>query len=507
VVSATTSDFANNLNGSLTLGQQRTGGDVAIAVDPNNANHVVVAYENAPGATDSGQLQLVIAESTDGGASWATKFTTSTSVRSDLPALSILNSGTIGCLYDNYDPSTNQLSQHLLTTSSDFASTTDTLLGTESNATPTAAFSPYLGDFTDLVSIGNTFYGTFAASNLDNGSNATISNVTYLRDHTGTAGTASFGLTNASGGTVAASIDPYFFTASACYRAGTRIATPDGEIAVEELKIGDLVRTMSGALRPLKWVGTRAYSARFAGNNPDLLPIRFKAGALADGLPARNLLVSPKHAMFLDGVLIPAEHLVNGATVVQEQPGEDIHYFHLELETHDVLLAEGAFSESFVDDDSRAMFQNAHEFRKLYPEERSREAVYCAPRVEDGFALDRVRRRLAERAGLPCPAATDFGLLLGVVEHCDVEGVSGWALNTAFPNAPVCLDVIVDGAFVGYAYAEAERPNGDRGFDLCFATSLDPSRPHEVELRRSADGARLKKIVVPAGREASIVAA
>ena len=120
--------------------------------------------------------------------------------------------------------------------------------------------------------------------------------------------------------------------------------------------------------------------------------------------------------MFLDGVLISAKHLVNGATIVQEKPENDIHYFHVELASHDVLLAEGAFSESFVDDDSRTMFQNAHEFKKLYPEARPKEIVYCAPRVEDGYILDRVRRRLAERAGLASPAATDFGALLGEVE-------------------------------------------------------------------------------------------
>uniref|UniRef100_UPI003FD8B138 Hint domain-containing protein n=4 Tax=Rhodoblastus sp. TaxID=1962975 RepID=UPI003FD8B138 len=283
----------------------------------------------------------------------------------------------------------------------------------------------------------------------------------------------------------------YLSTSAACYCRGTLIATEKGEVAVEDLTIGDRVLTKSGALRPIKWIGTRAYSVRFARNNPDLLPIRFKAGSLAENVPARDLFVSPHHAMFLDGVLIPAEHLVNGATIVQEAPGEDIHYFHIELESHDVLIAEGALSESFVDDDSRGMFQNAHEFRALYPGERQNEAVYCAPRVEDGYALDRVRRRLAERAGLVYPAATDFGALLGVVEHCDDEGVSGWALNTAYPNAPVCLDVIVDGAFVGFAYTEAERPNGDRGFDLRFAPALDRSCEHKIELRRSADGARL----------------
>ncbi len=289
----------------------------------------------------------------------------------------------------------------------------------------------------------------------------------------------------------------YSETSPACYCAGTLIATADGEVAVEDLKIGDRLLTASGALRVLKWIGRRAFSARFAGNNPDLLPIRFKAGSLAAAVPARGLLVSPKHAMFLDGVLIPAKDLVNGVTIIQEAPGEDIHYFHLELDSHDVLIAEGAFSESFVDDDSRGLFQNAHEFGALYPGERQNEAVYCAPRVEDGFALDRVRRRLAERAGLGFPAATDFGALLGAVEHCDHEGVSGWALNTAFPNAPVCLDVIVDGASAGYAYAAAAREKGGWRFDLRFPVALDPSRPHIIELRRSADGARLKKFLPP----------
>ncbi|MGO8738997.1 Hint domain-containing protein [Rhodoblastus sp.] len=280
-------------------------------------------------------------------------------------------------------------------------------------------------------------------------------------------------------------------TTPPCYCGGTLISTERGEVAVEDLAIGDCVITANRERRLIKWIGTRAYSPRFAGNNPDLLPIRFKAGSLDENIPVRDLLVSPKHAMFLDGVLIPAEHLVNGATIVKEAATEDIRYFHIELESHDVLIAEGALSESFVDDDSRGMFQNAHQFRELYPEVKWAAAAYCAPRVEDGYALDRVRRRLAQRAGLPCPAATDFGALFGAVETGDHEGVSGWAQNAAFPDAPVCLDVMVDAAFFCYAYADGERRGGGRRFAVRFVSPLDPSRPHEIELRRSADGAVL----------------
>jgi hypothetical protein len=231
-VATMTSVFANTSNAPLTLGQERTGGDIAIAVDPNNAQHVVIAYGNAPGAKGSGQLQLVVAESTNGGANWTTKFTTSASTRSAEPALAILTDGTIGLLYNNYAPSTNKLSQHLLTTTNDFINTTDTLLATESNATPAAQFSPYVGDFFDLTSVGNTFYGIFSASNADNGTDGQFSNVALQRNFTGTPGTSSFHLTNAGGGAVPFSVDPFFFS----YQLGGASA---GSVSINDVSISE----------------------------------------------------------------------------------------------------------------------------------------------------------------------------------------------------------------------------------------------------------------------------
>jgi len=154
-VAPTISPFSHTDNSSLTLGQERTGSDLAIAVAPNNPNRLVVAYEDAPGASGSGQLQLIVAESSDGGATWSTKFTTSSSTRSAEAALAILADGTIGFLYDNYDPVTNTLSQHLVQTADDFATTSDSVLAAESNATPVSVFDPYLGDFFDLEGLGN----------------------------------------------------------------------------------------------------------------------------------------------------------------------------------------------------------------------------------------------------------------------------------------------------------------------------------------------------------------
>jgi hypothetical protein len=129
--------------------------------------------------------------------------------------------------------------------------------------------------------------------------------------------------------------------------------------AVEHLQIGDEVVLVRGGMASIRWIGRRSYAGRFLAANPNVRPIRFRAGSLGDGVPRRDLLVSPKHAMFLDGVLVPANCLVNGVTVVVDHISEQAKYFHVELDTHDVLLAEGAPSESFVDDDSRGMFHNA----------------------------------------------------------------------------------------------------------------------------------------------------
>jgi probable HAF family extracellular repeat protein len=186
--------------------------------------------------------------------------------------------------------------------------------------------------------------------------------------------------------------------AVACYCAGTLIATENGDAPVESLKIGDKLLTRSGASRPIKWIGQRGYRGRFIAGNKDVLPICIKAGALADNVPRRDLWISPHHAMLIDGLLIEGRDLVNGMSIVQAAHVDKVSYFHVELETHDVIVAEGALSETYMDEDNRGMFQNAQGYEVLYPDAPALPAQYCAPRVEDGYELEAVRRRIALRA-------------------------------------------------------------------------------------------------------------
>src|SRR5258708_702682 len=286
----------------------------------------------------------------------------------------------------------------------------------------------------------------------------------------------------------------------ACYCTGTLILGGHGEMRVEDLKIGDEVMTISGAVRPIKWIGRRSYSGRFIMGRKDILPVCFKAGALADNVPRRDLWISPHHAMFVEGVLVEARHLVNGVSVVQADHVGKVEYFHIELDSHDVIVAEGALSESFIDDDSRGMFHNAHEYYTLYTDEIRRPARYCAPRLDDGYEVEAVRRAIAQRAGLL--RASDgprTGELRGYIDLVGETCIAGWAQNADYPEAPVCLDIYAGGRLIGQTLAnryrgdlaQAKLGSGCHTFPSPPPPRLDFARDR-VEVRRSLDGEALE---------------
>jgi hypothetical protein len=183
-----------------------------------------------------------------------------------------------------------------------------------------------------------------------------------------------------------------------CFMAGTMIAVPEGEVPVETLKRGDRVLTIDGAARPVSWLGRQTVSRRFA-DPVRSCPIRIKAGALAEGVPARDLLVSPDHALFVDGVLVHAGALVNETSIVREtRVPESFIYYHVELDDHSLILAENVPAETFVDNVDRMNFDNWAEHEAFYPEGRPIEELPYA-RAKSGRQLPAsIRDRLAERA-------------------------------------------------------------------------------------------------------------
>ena len=192
-----------------------------------------------------------------------------------------------------------------------------------------------------------------------------------------------------------------------CFAEGTRIVTPNGEDAVENLRAGDMVLAMrngQAGFEALRWVGFMDIAVpRNAVMAAKTAPILIKAGALAAGMPARDLRVSPDHAMEVDGYLIPAKHLVNGESIVQEVWCRRVRYFHLELDAHGLLLSEGTWSESYLDDGNRHAFNNVALTGLFLDFEAGRsQGQYdhraCLPVLRQGLKRDVIHGRLALRA-------------------------------------------------------------------------------------------------------------
>jgi len=296
-------------------------------------------------------------------------------------------------------------------------------------------------------------------------------------------------------GTLATAVQANWTTSGGtppCFCPGTLIGTPDGAVPVENLRPGDLVTTVHAGVQRVKWIGRRAYKGASA-NTHLVLPICILPGAIAEGIPARELRVSPGHAIALDGWLVYAARLVNNRTIFQIPAQESVRYFHIELDTHEVIFAEGCPAESYLDIGQRGQFENAAEYERLHHGPAG-PATPCLPRLEDGFALDAILRRLAARAGGGVPVAGD-GRLRGYVDIAGPRRCAGWAQTEAAPEAPVCLDVFVDQRRAGRVLANRYRGDlraaglgsGNHGFELDLPEGMEGA----IEVRRATDQAML----------------
>jgi Hint domain len=205
---------------------------------------------------------------------------------------------------------------------------------------------------------------------------------------------------------------------AACFLKGTAIRTADGDREIEQLSRGDLLPTVIGGVSPIEWIGRYVYK-RSDVSKPwvkDALPVRIARSALGPNVPRTDLYLSRAHSIFIDDVLIPAGILVNGTTIDVHgaEDREELEYFHIKLEQHDVIFAEDAPCETLVTVDENAI--NFAEYFRLYgtpkaelpcrpflsynggrSEIRSRLRSALSPWVDRRQQLDVIRDRLEER--------------------------------------------------------------------------------------------------------------
>ena len=225
------------------------------------------------------------------------------------------------------------------------------------------------------------------------------------------------------------------FDVVVCFASGTRVLTVTGEVAVENLHIGEVVVGASGTLHPISWIGHRSIDLARHPHPQTVAPIRIRQSALADNTPHRDVLLSPDHAVFVDGKLICARQLINGTTISQDMHCASVDYFHVELDRHAVLLAEGLPAESYLDTGNRGFFTNAGGPVALHPDLTDesdypkREVASCAPFVWDEPSVRPVWEALAARAAAlgevtPHPATASDPELRIVVNGCTLRPVA-----------------------------------------------------------------------------------
>ena len=230
----------------------------------------------------------------------------------------------------------------------------------------------------------------------------------------------------------------------ACFVKGTLILTPAGPTNVDYLQIGDEVITLSGSTKKIIWIGRRNYTSENCRQNPIILPIKICANAIGPKTPSTDLYISRQHAIFIANSLVPSFHLCNGITI---RPVTDLsaglEYFHIELEAHDVIIANGCPCETFIDHNSRSSFENENEYSSLIINSlRSKKSELPIPRLTSGMLLEDIRGLLLERANTVSSKVCFSGekQRLGVLDGIENGILRGWAAAPSLENK---LDLLI----------------------------------------------------------------
>ena len=258
---------------------------------------------------------------------------------------------------------------------------------------------------TGFSASSGTFSGTHGGLTLTNGT------VSKILDIVGSFTTANFSISSSATATTIA-LQPN----APCFVAGTRVLTPRGEVAVEDLAIGDMVITLQGKDRPIIWVGHRTIDLQLHPRPEQAQPVCIAANALSNNVPRRDLWVSPDHALLIDDLLVPAQLLLNDLNVYRGAPAR-VTYYHLELAEHAAIFAENTPAETYLETGNRNAFENAAGSTMLHPDfsEMIRREKSCAALLEPGRKLDEIRARVARRYQHGNPKRRKAGMALSVM--------------------------------------------------------------------------------------------
>ena len=195
-----------------------------------------------------------------------------------------------------------------------------------------------------------------------------------------------------------------------CYAKGTLISTDKGLVAVEKLKVGDHVLTIDGDHAPIIWLGHRRVNCVKHTQPMMVHPVRVSKDAFGPGMPSADVFLSPAHAVYAYGHLVPVRHLINDVTITQESV-DSITYYHIELPKHTVIFAQGLPAETYLDSDNRQFFISADQPANVEPlqavefsENYGRDLYLAncyAPFVTEGPVLEAIQEKLM---GMPAAA-------------------------------------------------------------------------------------------------------
>ena len=253
-----------------------------------------------------------------------------------------------------------------------------------------------------------------------------------------------------------------------CYCRGARLLAEHGYVAVERLQVGDRLVTAAGGLRPIHWIGRRSLDCRRHRDPGAVWPVRVAAGAFGQQQPSHDLWLSPGHCVAVDGMLIPIRFLMNGHSIAQVETAT-VEYWHVELDEHDIVLAEGLPAESYLDCGNRTSFANGGAFIETHPDfapKDWREA--CLPLAEQGPEVAKVKARLLARLfdeGHELTREADAHIL---ADGRRIDPIRLGTTQLAFGLPEGCQSLILKSKTFIPAHARAESFD-DRDLGLCVA--------------------------------------